>query len=360
MKKIIINEDELLTHCEALIKKSNGDSYQILKAQYVQQLLYAYGLKDVIIDEKGNVIGKVKGKKEDEIIVINSNLDNGIVDEEPLFTFKKIVGKGVIEASVPHFVLASLARRLKLEKLEHTVYFIATTDSKKGNIGLNYFLQKYKPQIKAFINLEGLSLGEINTKCVNIKRGEVHIKGKGGHVWKDIGVGNPINAIYKIIGEINKLSTEDIIFNLSHIESISSFDMLADTGLIKYEIRGFNIDILNETEQKFIKKLKEISKDEKVEIELKNKLEFKVNEPNIDKKIGDIFYNTANFLDIPSYSTSSHLEIIPVLQSGIDSVSIGVIKGDNLGRDDEYGIINSINKSMELLYLSVLEIDRII
>lgn len=352
-------EEELLSHIIELVKLSAQDNSELLKARYLQELFYNIGFKDAYMDCSGNLVAKLSKEKSKKSIVICANLDSEKVTGDVSLTFKNIVGQGIGEAGVALYSLVFLAELLKEHYLENSIYFIATSGAKQGNKGLTEFLNRMESMPIGLVNIEGIGLGEVNKKNVNLIRYEMSFKGDGGHAWKDIGGGNPIFAISGTICQLKEIIKNDnIVLNIASVNSGSSFDMIPEKGSLSLDIRGFDIEKIEVMADKLRTIAKKCAEEEEVVLELNEVLRIVDEHPVMESALEKTFVAINEFLDISTYSSSSCFEIAPALSRKIDAVSVGLSEGGKMGTPEEYVSISSIYKGMNQIYKAILKYDK--
>ncbi len=359
MEKVYIkSEEEILKKIVGInnIPSVSGD--EILRARYFQELLVNYGIKDTYIDPMCNVVAYIQGNKSEKTILIGAGIDSMISTNKTGITLKNLAGRGVSDA-VALYGVAFLGELLKREKLESDVMLIGTSYSKTRRLGINYIMNNTEKKIKGYINIEGMGLGEIKSRAIGEKKIEVRFRSYLETQFLEINLSHKVvktlnSFLYKILEEDFGEGTEYKIVDISYGKEEAD---MANVGSIKIEITSPNVEDI-EAGSKIIEELAiGASHEENIQYSIVDYGEHKgafLRESELEK----IFIKVCNEQNIKTSTKYTKSEISETLIKGIDSVTVGIAEGKNLGKNDESVNIRSIYRGINQLYEGILKFDR--
>lgn len=355
MRENISNrEEEILTEIININKIEAFSGEEILRARYIQKLMTKFGL-NAVIDAVGNVEAKIEGKNKNSAIVICANLDSVRKNEDIIkLTGTELIGKDIVRTALPLFTLAILADIVKEIEFNNNIIFVATSESETTQKGIKKIVDNSNEKIKGIINIEGSSFGNISTLQESIVRLKVDFK-------YDEAINTKSVPIFALANFINKLREEElgenIIFKVIELNSGSTNSRYNDKSYIRIEISSNTLEELK-TSIKVIKSIcVMVSKEEKMLVEVKEEYSREARKME-NSKLEYCFVSMADELRINTQKVAYNNEIIYGQTKGIDSVNIGMVSAGKIGSPEEYFEINSFYKGFELLYKSLLKIDR--
>jgi tripeptide aminopeptidase len=221
------------------------------RAEAVRALLAAEGLS-LHGDKMGNVIGELRGSREDEVVLLTAHLDTVFPAGTEVKVKRegtRLVAPGISDNGTGLAGMLAVARALHAAKIkpERTILFAANVGEEgEGNLrGMRALIDAYRAKLRAAIVLDGSGIDHVTTKALASKRLEVVITGPGGHSWSDFGMPNPINALVR--GSVRFINTKvpaspRTTFNLGQVEGGTSVNSIPYEAKLKVDLRSENED----------------------------------------------------------------------------------------------------------------------
>ena len=241
-----------ITDLQVRLTEIPAPSFQEEKrAEAVEELLAAQGLA-VHQDKLGNVIGELRGKSDQEVVLLAAHLDTVFpanTDVRAKRQGDRIAAPGISDNGTGLAALVAIARAINVAhvKPQVTILFAANVGEEgEGNLrGMRALVDAYHSKLKAVIVLDGSGIDHVTTRALASRRIEVVITGPGGHSWSDFGLPNPINALVR--GSVRFINTKvptspRTTFNLGQIEGGTSVNSIPYEARLKVDLRSENED----------------------------------------------------------------------------------------------------------------------
>jgi len=221
------------------------------RAAVVAQLLAEQGLT-VHQDKLGNVIGELRGKSDEQIVLLTAHLDTVFPSNTDVRAKRqgdRIVAPGISDNGTGLAALVAMARAMNVAhiKPQETILFAANVGEEgEGNLrGMRALVDAYHSKLKAVIVLDGSGIDHVTTRALASRRVEVVITGPGGHSWSDFGLPNPINALVR--GSVRFINTKVPVsprttFNLGQVEGGTSVNSIPFEARLKVDLRSESED----------------------------------------------------------------------------------------------------------------------
>lgn len=186
------------------------------RAAYVRGQFFQEGLQDVTTDALGNVYGRIPGQDGSALpLVVAAHLDTVFPADADLTIQRKsgmIVGPGIGDNSLGVAGLLGLLWILKGRgKLPGNsalgdIWLVANVGEEGlGNLcGMRAVVERFGQEVKAYVILEGLALGQIYHRGLGVQRYRITVRARGGHSWVDYG--RP-SAIHELAAFITRLES---------------------------------------------------------------------------------------------------------------------------------------------------------
>ncbi len=336
------------------------------KGRFVKAHFEAIGLEQVQVDRAGNILGYLFGENLENQVVLAAHLDTVFPQGTRLEVKEaggKLIGPGIGDNNTALAALLWLAAFLKSRgnKPKQTLLFAATVGEEGlGDLrGIRTLMRSYHAhnrQPVAVIAVEGHGLGNICYQGVGSRRMKVTVKGPGGHSWDKAGSPSAIHglaAIMQALAGVEIPTNPKTSFNIGTLEGGTSINTIAPQAAMVFEVRSLEEGSLSQT----FDKMTELIKNVKLEGLLV------VTEMVGERPAGGIAGNSPivqicrevyqNMKIDPTYLALSTDANIP-LSLGIPAVCIGITRGGNAHRVDEWVEVEAMVLGTEAL----LEITR--
>ncbi len=334
------------------------------RAEYVAQQFKQFDLQNIQIDELYNVTGLMRGKQNQQSGIMVSAHTDTVFSADTDLTIRKdkdmIYGPGLGDNSVGVSGMLGLVSMMKKLNIQPAcdVWFVANTrEEGLGDLGgMKAVFQQLRPHIQSVINLEGMAYGHVYHAGIAVRRLHITAKGEGGHSWLNFGRTSAIHGIMELGAQITRLHPPEsprTTFNIGIIEGGQSINTIATEAGLWLDLRSEESAALTRFERE-VRKI--------VDTASKPNLTFNIDVVG-DRPAGSI--PTAHNLvqmalaaleqtgvkgTLENGSTDANVP----LASGCPAVTIGITRGGNAHRMDEYIEVSPIASGMRQLLLLTL------
>ena len=219
-----------------------------VRAAEFKRRLEALGLRDVRIDDVGNVIAMRPGGGSGPTVVLAGHLDT-VFPEGTNVTVShegsRYKAPGIGDDDRGLAVVLAVVRAFERTGVQTagTVYFVGDVGEEgPGNLrGMrNLFGKELKGKVDYFISIDDADLG-IASRAVGSDRYRVTYKGPGGHSYGAFGIPNPIHALGRAIAGIADIqvpSKPKTTFNVGVIQGGTSVNSIAGEASMEVDMRS--------------------------------------------------------------------------------------------------------------------------
>jgi acetylornithine deacetylase/succinyl-diaminopimelate desuccinylase-like protein len=238
------------------------------RAAELKRLFEDLGLKNVFIDQEGNVLGTRPGKAAKPHVVLSAHLDT-VFPEGTDVTVKRdgkiLRAPGIGDDTRGLAELVSVIRALKEAKVETpgTITFVASV----GEEGLGdlrgvkaIFNTTLKDQVDYYVAIDGGLPTNITHIAVGSYRYLVTFKGPGGHSYGAFGLPNPIHALSRAGGKIADIKvpvSPKTTFNIGRIGGGTSVNSIPFEAWMEIDMRSADVPALNTVRDQIVAAINE-------------------------------------------------------------------------------------------------------
>jgi acetylornithine deacetylase/succinyl-diaminopimelate desuccinylase-like protein len=365
----MLSLSEWVVECGILIQQIAAPTFfEDERAVYVATQFKALGLVDVDIDAAKNVYGLIKGiNRAVPALMICAHTDTVFSADTDLTIRREndvIYGPGLGDNSLGVSGMLGFAKWLHDEKItpECDIWLVATScEEGLGDLkGIRAAFKRLQNQIGMVINVEGLAFGHVYHAGIAVHRMHITAKAEGGHSWLHFGRPNAIHGLMELgaqIARLNPPTAPRTTFNIGMIEGGRAINAIATEA-------GFWLDLRSE-EQAALDKMRERVHDLIKMVErpgLTLSVEVVGNRPsgylNARHELVQGALTALEQLNVRgSLETGSTDGNIP-LQAGCPTVTIGITRGGNAHRTDEFIETGPVQLGMrQLLTLAIAVAD---
>jgi acetylornithine deacetylase/succinyl-diaminopimelate desuccinylase-like protein len=219
------------------------------RAAYVASQFATLGLTSVGRDERHNAYGLLPGVYRNlPGLMISAHTDTIFPRETNLATRaveNTIYGPGLGDNSIGVAGLLGLAQYLARERITPLcdLWFVATAGEEGlGDLcGMKAAFARLKPYIAAVINLEGLAFGHIYHAGIAVRRLHITASTGGGHSWLHFGRPSAVHGILELgsrILAIQPAQTPRTTYNIGMIEGGQAINALATGAGLWLDMRS--------------------------------------------------------------------------------------------------------------------------
>jgi tripeptide aminopeptidase len=231
------------------------------RAEFMRQSFNKFGAREVFIDDCGNVYTPIKGVNEKHPVIISAHLDTvfpATTDLTCTRTEDTISGPGIGDNSLGLAGLFGLywyfsgANRIigNATSIQRDIWLVADVGEEGlGDLkGMKAVVNRFGNEPIAYVVLEGMSLGQVYTRGLGVRRYRIRVHTQGGHSWVDYGRPSAIHEIAELVLKIKHLPipTEPrSSFNVGLIEGGISVNTIASDASLELDLRSESPHELN-------------------------------------------------------------------------------------------------------------------
>ncbi|MEO0564793.1 MAG: M20/M25/M40 family metallo-hydrolase, partial [Chloroflexota bacterium] len=321
---------------------------------------------DITVDEMQNVYGCLPGEVSNTPgLMLMAHTDTVFPAETDLTlqrTHKVLHGPGLGDNSIGVAGLLGLAHTMREKRARGAcdLWFVATSrEEGLGDLGgarLAYHTLREK--IGMVINIEGLAYGYIYNAGIAVRRLHITIKAQGGHSWLHFGRASAIHTLMRLgatLSEMQVPHSPRTTFNIGMIEGGHSINSIATEAGLWLDLRSEETTSLQQLEETVRVAIEQHhTEDEDIEINV---------EVVGDRPTGSIETDhpliEAAMTALEETGVRGTLQIgstdgnIP-LSHGCPTVTIGITRGGNAHRTDEFVEVSPVKNGLRQLLLLTL------
>lgn len=194
-------DDGVLREQIALSAIPSPTGSESARGAHVAARFHALGLRDVRVDEVGNVLGTRDGTDDDAPVLICAHLDTVFPPEADVSVRRRgarLDGAGIVDNARGLVGMLALARVIDGTTLRtrRPVLFVATVGEEGGGDlrGVKHLFASFDHPPACCIALDGAGDDRIVHRALGARRFRITYRGAGGHSWAAYGVPNPVHA----------------------------------------------------------------------------------------------------------------------------------------------------------------------
>ncbi|HLB47372.1 MAG TPA: M20/M25/M40 family metallo-hydrolase [Anaerolineales bacterium] len=332
------------------------------RAEYVAREFNALGLKDVEIDELGSVFARRPGGPATPILVaahIDTVFPRG-TDLTIERTPNRVVGPGIGDNSLGVAGLFAIVETLNAASVETPGDLWLTANVGEEGLGdlrgMRRVVERLGRRVRAMIVIEGMAYGHVYHQAIGVHRLRITASTEGGHSWHDYGRPSAVHGLVQLAAQITMLSapvSPKTTFNIGQIGGGTSVNTIAREAALELDLRSEDPDTLAE----LVGQVESLIRDAAAPGLAVTHAVTSQRPPGsipIDHPLVQLAAESLRTLGAePVYERGSTDANIP-LSLGLPAVVIGLCKGSNAHRPDEYIETNMLENGMKQLLMVVL------
>jgi tripeptide aminopeptidase len=334
------------------------------RARYVAEQFKTIGLTEIQIDELFNVYGLLPGIQKPGLM-ISAHTDTVFEQSTDLQIRREndlIYGPGLGDNSFGVAGLLGLANILQSLKIipARDIWFVANTrEEGLGDLGgMKAAFAQLQPHICQVINLEGMAFGHVYHAGIAVRRLHISATAEGGHSWLNYGRASAIHGIVELGARITALrppQTPRTTYNIGMIDGGQTINAIATKASLWLDMRSEESSTLTAFEH-----------------EVRAQVDA-VNKPNLpltievvgDRPAGSILPEhplvqaamaVLSQIGIQGTLENGSTDANVPLANGTPAVTIGITRGGNAHRLDEYVEVQPIADGIRQLVLLTLTV----
>src|SRR5271169_3289391 len=230
------------------------------RAEWLADRFRELGLKEVEIDEVGNVFG-VRPASGRRYISVSAHIDTVFPASTPLNIRQqgsRLYGPGVSDNGAGIAAMLAVARVLSNSQIAHTLPFVFignVGEEGEGDLrGMRHVFQtkRWGAAIAYSVIIDGAGSDTVVAEALGSRRFEVIARGPGGHSWSDFGTPNPIFALARAIQSLSETpvpASPKTTFNVGVIRGGTSVNSIPESASMRVDLRSTSMAEIDRLER---------------------------------------------------------------------------------------------------------------
>jgi acetylornithine deacetylase/succinyl-diaminopimelate desuccinylase-like protein len=262
MAAIVANEPHFIEEQIRITEIPAPPFHETERGLELKRLFTAAGLKNVRIDETGNVLGDRPGTQPHPHLVIAAHLDTVFPEGTDVHVKRNgtlLTAPGIGDDGRGLAAMLALIAAMDQAKLvtRGSLTFVADVGEEglgdsRGTKAL--FNSTLKDQIDEFISIDGDRVNGVVNVGVGSYRYRVTFTGPGGHSYGAFGLGNPIHAMGRAIDRISQIEVPEkpkTTYNVGRIGGGTSVNSIPFEAWFEFDERSADVASLDAVDAKF-------------------------------------------------------------------------------------------------------------
>ena len=215
------------------------------RIQFLANRFTEEGLQNISIDEAGNAMGILPGRKGEHTLLVLAHADtpfDAACDHAMSVTENRIIGPGIADNSLGLAAMASLPPILAKAglQLDDDLLLLGVSKSLgQGDLeGLRFFLDNQPRPLRAALCLEGERLGRLSYNSLGTLRGAIRLELPEGYDLSDFGALGAVGHLSEIAQRIQSIPIPRVprtTIILGSLRTGATFNRVARTGVLRFE-----------------------------------------------------------------------------------------------------------------------------
>lgn len=219
------------------------------RAAWLADRFREVGLKDVQVDEVGNVFG-VHGGKGSRCVAVSAHIDT-VFPSSTLLNIRqqgsRLYGPGVADNGAGIAAMLAVASVIQTAKVPHALPFVFI-----GNVGEEgegdlrgmrqvFSTPQWRDAIAYSVIVDGAGSDTVVAEALGSRRFEIIVRGPGGHSWSDFGMPNPILVLARAVDRFSRTpvpASPKTTFNVGVIRGGTSVNSIPESASIRVDLRS--------------------------------------------------------------------------------------------------------------------------
>jgi len=225
------------------------------RALWVEDRFRSLGLVDVDHDEVHNVYGRIVGAGSGPALVITAHTDTVFPASTDLTVMRdpanaRAAGPGIGDNSLGVAALLGLAEAIAGKSVPCDLWFVANTgeeglgDLRGMRVAFDHLQERLgKDGIGASIVIEGMGLGRIVHEALGSRRYRIAVQAPGGHSWSSFGSASAVHVLVQLADKLSRLDVPvapRTSFNIGKIAGGTSVNTIAESASLELDLRSID------------------------------------------------------------------------------------------------------------------------
>ncbi|HKZ68615.1 MAG TPA: M20/M25/M40 family metallo-hydrolase [Anaerolineales bacterium] len=217
------------------------------RAKYIAREFAALGLRDVTIDEMGNVFACRPGGPATPTLVTahTDTVFPGDVDLTIHRAGDRVYGPGIGDNSLGVAGLFALVETLNVTRIDTPgdLWLAANVGEEGlGDLrGMRAVTKRFGERVRATIIIEGMAYGHVYHRAIGVHRLRIMAQAEGGHSWHDFGRPSAVHGLTRLAARLTALplSVEPkTTLNIGQISGGTSVNTIAREASLELDLRS--------------------------------------------------------------------------------------------------------------------------
>lgn len=249
--KLAVDYDRTIAELIKITETPAPPFKETARAKLFADMLRAHGLKEVAIDEEGNVIGIRPGTDRGaKFLVVSAHLDTVFPEGTPIKVRRegdRLFAPGIGDDSLGLASILAWTRAMDAAgiRTRQPILFMGTVGEEgQGDLrGVRHFFTKgqYKDRVAGFLSVDNSNVRRVVNGAVGSRRYRLTFKGPGGHSYSAFGTVNPMVALADTIRglyQIDVPADPKTTFAASVIGGGTSVNSIPESGWVEVDMRS--------------------------------------------------------------------------------------------------------------------------
>lgn len=313
---------------------SEDERIRFLSNRFIEE-----GLQNISIDEAGNGVGVLPGKKGKKArnILVCAHADtvfNHKIDHAMSVSADTINGPGIGDNSLGLAALLTLPeilRRLDITFNDNLILMGCTRSLGRGDLGgIRFFLENNQWPLRAAISVEGIQLGRLSYASVGMLRGEITVNLPDKFDWAKFGATGSVAVLTRVVQKITEIPVPmnpptQIIFG--SISGGTSFGTRPSSASLRFEVRSEKAGMVANIRERIEDLVEEISNSSDTEINFSIIAERRPGGLEYGHPMVKAMRRILETLEVQPHIEPSVGELSQLIEHGIPSVTLGLTRG---------------------------------
>ena len=341
--------------------------HEAQRAKYLAERFSEFDLEEIEIDHVHNVFGRLAGNRRGNSLMVMAHTDTVFPMDTDL-SIKRgadlIYGPGIGDNSLGVAALLGLMKAIREFpcRPDCDIWFVADScEEGLGDLrGAKAAFAKLQSGLDAVINIEGLALGFVYNAGIAVHRLRILASAEGGHSWLHYGRPSAIHGLMELGNKIAKLAVPKsprTTINIGMIDGGHAINAIATNASLWLDLRSTDTATLIDLRRQVAAVVESQQNDDicyKVETVGKRPAGSIANDHVLVQgalaALGEIGFTGL----LETGSTDGNVP----LANGYPAVTIGITRGGNAHRLDEYIKVNTVRLGLQQLIGLVLAASR--
>lgn len=338
------------------------------RAEFVSARFAEHDLVDIDVDEVHNVFGRLPGKNRTlGALMIVAHTDTVFAADTDL-TLRRdaqvLYGPGIGDNSLGVAGLLGILHFLHASGFvpDRDIWFVATScEEGLGDLqGMRAAFKRLRERVAGVINIEGLAFGHIYHAGIAVKRLHVICHTPGGHSWLHFGRPSAIHALMTLGAKIAGIRTPTsprTTYNIGLIDGGTSINSIASGASLWLDMRSEEMAAL-ETLEKDVRLLIDAATTSETSFAVEVVGERPAGTLSPQHPLVRAALEALSFVGVKATLETGSTDGNIALAAGCPTVTVGVTRGGNAHRLDEYAEIGAVRDGMQQLVTLVVAASR--